>query len=218
MSSAPTSGGTPSSTPDTGTTGTSPNYRGRNPRSNGGRGGTGNRRNQNTRSGGATNAFKGTVKEMNGHVFQCYGEATEKNQFARTVDELDTYVGLHFKKHPIDMKRMIKSMTDTIIPTPTDHADTATKTEIRIWEKEVDMMVLRRVTYDANKCTLYSVIWNQCSESMQAKIRSSHIFEIMSTDSNSLTLLLEIKGIAYKFESQKNIYLALDNAKSAFYA
>ena len=27
-----------------------------------------------------------------------------------------------------------------------------------------------------------------------------------------------IKGIAYKFESQKNIYLALDNAKCAFYA
>jgi hypothetical protein len=28
----------------------------------------------------------------------------------------------------------------------------------------------------------------------------------------------EIKGIAYKFESQKNIYLALDNTKCTFYA
>ena len=27
-----------------------------------------------------------------------------------------------------------------------------------------------------------------------------------------------IKGIAYKFESQKNIYLALHNVKCAFYA
>ena len=28
-----------------------------------------------------TNTFKGTLTDMNGHVFQCYGEATEKNQF-----------------------------------------------------------------------------------------------------------------------------------------
>jgi hypothetical protein len=53
---------------------------------------------------------------------------------------------------------------------------------------------------------------------MQTKIKSSDTFEKMSDDSNSLTLLMEIKGIAYKFESQKNIYLALDNAKCNFYA
>jgi hypothetical protein len=154
---------------------------------------------------------------MNGHVFQCYGEATEKNQFARTTDELDTYVGLHFKKHPIDIKRMIKTMSDTNIPLPKDHEKDATKTAIRVWEKEVDMLVLRRSTYETNKCALFPVIWNQCSESMQAKIKSADNFESMDTESNSLDLLLEIKGIAYKFESQKNIYLALDNAKSAFY-
>ena len=34
----------------------------------------------------------------------------------------------------------------------------------------------------------------------------------------SLKLIKKIKGIAYKFESQKNIYLALHNAKCAFYA
>jgi hypothetical protein len=59
------------------------------------------------------NTFTGTVTEMNGQVFQCYGEATEKNQFARTMEELNSYVGLHFKNHPADIKKMIKTLEDT---------------------------------------------------------------------------------------------------------
>ena len=35
---------------------------------------------------------------------------------------------------------------------------------------------------------------------------------------DSLILIKMMKGTAYKFESQKNIYLALDNAKCTFYA
>ena len=53
---------------------------------------------------------------------------------------------------------------------------------------------------------------------MQAKIKSDDAYTNMHEDSNSLELLKVIKGIAYKFESQKNIYLALDDAKCAFYA
>jgi hypothetical protein len=62
---------TPAGGANTGTTsdaGTSS----RNWRANGGRS---NRRTPRTIN--ATNAFKGTVTEMNGHVFQCYGEATK---------------------------------------------------------------------------------------------------------------------------------------------
>jgi hypothetical protein len=52
---------------------------------------------------------------------------------------------------------------------------------------------------------------------MQAKIKSDDSYDTMHEDSDSLALLKIIKGVAYKFESQKNIYLALDDAKSAFY-
>jgi hypothetical protein len=165
----------------------------------------------------SVNTFKGTVAEMNGHVFQCYGEATEKNQFARTMEELDGYIGLHFKHNPADIKKMIKTMDDTSLAMPKDHEEYASKTEVRIWEKEVDMFVKQRETYNNNKCALYSVVWGQSSEAMQAKIKSDDEYEAMHADSDSLRLIKVIKGIAYKFESQKNIYLALDNAKCTFY-
>jgi hypothetical protein len=110
------------------------------------------------RAQNSTSKFKGTVLEMNGHVFQCYGKVTEKKQFARTMEELDGYIGLHFKSHPADIKKLIKVMENTKIPMPNDHTNNAAKTEVRIWEKEVDWFVKQRETYISNKCALYSVI------------------------------------------------------------
>jgi hypothetical protein len=72
-------------------------------------------------------------------------------------------------------------------------------------------------TYE-NNCALYSVVWGQCSKVMHAKLKSDDGYESMHEESGSLRLIKLIKGIKFKFESQKKIYLALDNAKCAFYA
>jgi hypothetical protein len=53
---------------------------------------------------------------------------------------------------------------------------------------------------------------------MQAKIKSDKLYNSMHEEDDSLQLLKMIKGIAYNFESQKNIYLVLDNVKCDFYA
>jgi hypothetical protein len=170
------------------------------------------------RSAPEVSKFKGTVKEMNGHVFQCHGETKVQNQYTRTLEELDSYVGLQFKYSPGDIKKMIKSMKDTEQTLPSDPTTKASQTEKRIWEKEVDSYCKRKDTYISNKIALYSVVWSQCSEVMQARLKSSKDFESMNDDSDSLALLLEIKGIAYRFEAQSNLYLALTNAKTAIYA
>ena len=164
------------------------------------------------------NEFKGSTPGMNGHVFQCYGEGTEKNQYTRTVEELEVYVGAHFKHNATDIKRMVRTMADAMFTPPKDLTDKKTKTEVAIWKAKVDMFVKRKDTYQENKCTLYSIIWSQCSEAMQAKVKSATNYEDMHDDNDSLLLLAEIKGISYKFESQKNIYVALDMAKSTFYS
>ena len=159
-------------------------YRGRNPR---------NRNHQNARWTPTAPTFKGSVKELNGHVFQCYGETSNKNQFNRTVEELDGYIGINLK-HSEDIKKMVKKMTDMVITVPTDLKSTATKTELKIWDKTVGSYVKRIDLYIENKSTLYSVLWGQCSDTMKAKIKALENFEKMSEHSNSLTSLLkEIK-------------------------
>jgi hypothetical protein len=180
-----------------------------------------------TRRTNDANSFKGTIKDMNGHVFQCYGEGTASNQFARTLEELDGYVGLHFKHNPADIKKMIRKMTDTVFDMPPAPEPTPGTTETEapavsasaqvFWKQEVDMYFRKKNMYENNKCALYTVIWSQCSEAMQAKVKSHDGYDAMYETSDSLALINVIKGIAYKFESQKNMYLALDDAKHAFY-
>jgi hypothetical protein len=96
------------------------------------------------------------------------------------MEELDSYV--HFTHHPADIKKMIKLMKNTMLVMPKDHDEEATKPDIHIWEKEVDMFVKQQETYNNNKCALYSVIWGQCSEAMQLKIKSDDLYDTMHED------------------------------------
>ena len=116
-------------------------YRGRNPR---------NRNQQNARRTTTASACKGSVKEMSGHVFQCYGETSNKNQFNRTVEELDGYIGINLK-HSEDIKKMVKKMKDTVIAIPVDPKDDASKTELKIWDKMIESYVKRIDTYAESK-------------------------------------------------------------------
>jgi hypothetical protein len=113
---------------------------------------------------------------------------------------------------------MIRTMSDVPFVPPKDLAKERSNTDEAIWKAEVDVFVKRKEAYRENKCALYSIVWSQCSDAMQAKIKSTNRFSEMHDDNDSLSLLKVIKGVSYKFESQKNIYLALDNAKTAFYS
>jgi hypothetical protein len=103
---------------------------------------------------------------------------------------------------------MIRTMVDTTFLPPADiDEENASSNEFAIWKADIKLCMEKREWYVENKCTLYSVIWSQCSEAMQAKIKAVTGYQTMNEDANSLSLLNKIKGIAYKFESQKNIYV-----------
>ena len=162
-------------------------------------------------------AFKGSIDGMNGHVFECYGESQTSTQFTRTCEELQSYATIHYK-HGSDIQYMIKHFDDLVIPEPTDIDKKATATHKRIWEKSVDQYVIRVERYRQNKDSLYAIIWAQCSSAMQAKLKTIEDYEDIDETLDCLELLLAIKGIAYKFETQGYLYLSLDDAKSEFYA
>ena len=82
------------------------------------------------------------------------------------MEELRNYVGLHFKHHPADIKKMMKLMQRTEVLEPMDYASGASMTTQQIWHQEVKMYCKQLKIYKTNKCALYSVIWSQCSEAM----------------------------------------------------
>ena len=162
--------------------------------------------------------FKGTIIDMNGHTFQCHGESTTASQFSRTCEELQRYclknykfgddvafVVRHFKEYNMNKNK----------PKPAPKG--ADSIDLRIVEKEVDEFVRRKSTYKQNIKSLYMITWAQCSNAMQAKIRSVNGFNDFDEDRNFLELIQAIKGVSYKFEAQRYPPLALFEAKLAFY-
>ena len=63
----------------------------------------------------------------------------------------------------------------------------------------------------------YSVIWGQCSETLQHKLKNSSRWETISTTQNPIDLLEQIKIISYRYEEDKYLPMSIHNAKSAFY-
>ena len=43
--------------------------------------------------------FKGSIKEVNGCVFQCYGKTTTKNQYHPNIQKLNGYTGRGYQKN-----------------------------------------------------------------------------------------------------------------------
>ena len=121
-------------------------------------------------------SFKGKYPEMNGHVFQCYEETSKRNQFEKTIEELGRYAATHLT-YAKNIKMMPKSLKEVVFPEPVDPPFSATRTTIRIWEKEVDLYMERKQSYSENKWTIYAIVIGQCSNSIKTKLKGLDDFD-----------------------------------------
>ena len=119
-----------------------------------------------------TTSFKGKVKGMNGNTFVCHGETTAPTQYTDTMEELGRYAS-HTYKYGEDIQDLVRNLKETVVVKPAKvEEDDKDPTNKRIWEKQVDEYVKRLNLYESNKKGLYSVIWDQCSPALQARMES----------------------------------------------
>jgi len=117
------------------------------------------------------------------------------------------------------MASLTKDFVRPKIPKPTElEVSETNRLVIAIWEKKVSAYCTRTDYLDSNLKTAYAVIWGQCSKAMKAKHTSLDDFETKSHESDCVWILKEIKGVAYRFEGQRYIYLSLDDACTTYYA
>jgi hypothetical protein len=100
---------------------------------------------------------------------------------------------------------------------PNDVGTTATTTDKRIWEEEIDEYVRRKSKLTVNCEKLYSLILGQCAEHMVAKLESLDDFKEIERGLDVIKLMKAIKGVSYQFEGQKYQYEALHQAMKSFY-
>jgi hypothetical protein len=146
--------------------------------------------------------FEGNCEELKGHVFDC-SNSRHADIFSKTTKALAGHVGKTYR-YGSNVRLAIQNLSPTILEVPKDLPDSATKAELRIWEKKIDQFVKRDLYFEENMQTLYSLVWGQCSDIMQARLEALDDYDAMSEKSDSLALLKAIRAQAYNIQSQKN--------------
>ena len=179
--------------------------------------GNGKRSNNNSNNTIQGPTFKGKYAEMNGQVFQCYDETSKRNQFEKTIEELGRYASTYMS-NARDIKLMLKTVKETIFLEPSDPPFSASRTSIRIWEKEVDIYVERKANYDENKCTICAIILGQCSDAMKAKLKGHAAFKTWENTHDVIEILTEIKAISNRFDNRTYFLEAYVKVKTSFFS
>jgi hypothetical protein len=129
---------------------------------------------------------------LKGHVFD-YSNSRQADMFSKTTKALAGHIGKTYR-YGNDIRLAIQNLSLTILEVPKDLPDSATKAELRIWEKKIDEFVRRDLHFEENMQTLYSLVWGQCSDVMQARLEALDDYDAMSEKGDSLALLKRSSG------------------------
>ena len=135
----------------------------------------------------------------------------------KTTKEVAEYVGRTYK-YGGDIWLAVENLELSIINKPSDPPAGATRTQERIWGKQVDAYVKRSNYLNENIKTLYSLVWGQCTDIMRQNNEALLDFNGMSTEGDGLSLLKAIKYMAFKFHSQKYLPHSMYESMKCFYS
>jgi Reverse transcriptase (RNA-dependent DNA polymerase) len=158
--------------------------------------------------------FEGEYAALKGHTYDCgYNQV---DLYTKTTKLIAGHVASTFT-YGDDAGTALESLEDVDIPMPEDVAEGASKTMMRVWEKQVDEYVRRTTTYRENMKSAYNIIWGQCSEILRAKLEAKANHNNIRKSKNSIELLKNIKDVTHSFSGQKFKAHALHEAKRRFY-
>ena len=183
------------------------------------RGKKGNLKNHGSSTSNSTKStFKGATAGLTA-VFMSHEETSiqKASLFDKSIEALIVYVATKYK-YSSDLQYMLKNMADPIMVMPADPAANASRTALKLWEKECEAFHKRQVDYEENKKSLYAVVWGQCSAALQAKLKSETTYSTFDSTCDVLSLIKTIKAATYRFNSKKYSYASLHYALRVFYS
>ena len=153
---------------------------------------------------------------MNGHVFRCSTEGSDRKEFAKTLENAVLYTNVHiseaqdivgiFTNKDFTMPTVAKPQKKVLSEEEQKEADKVAfvdalyKEQIRRYATHLDKQA-------ANQRALYSVMWGQCSPTLQSKIQGVPNYQTMHSTCDLTMLLKEIRNVSYALDSSKNGYL-----------
>ena len=109
---------------------------------------------------------------------------------------------------PVGRRTVVGDVTTTTPPDALDIRDYQSA------KKSVDYQILNQLE---NRQKLFSLVWQQCTEPMHAKIKAHRDYQAIEQSLNSIKLLRVIKLICFNIEDGKYVPQKVHETKAAFY-
>ena len=124
------------------------------------------------------------------------------------IKRISEHVGTEYK-YGGDICFFIKNSTRFSISLPIVPDDTANALTRSVATKKIDLYVKQDGILDENLQKSYSLIFGQCNELLESKLKSSVNWDAMSSTYDMFVLLQAIKTIIYKSKDQSTcLYLS----------
>jgi hypothetical protein len=150
---------------------------------------------------------------LKGHIYDWTGERNP-DQYIRTTKEIVNYVGRTFTKFTGDFMQAVRDLELVNPPAPVVPA-AGDQVAFELWKYDHKDHRVKIQEYANFRAGLYNVVFGQCSEALQDKIRSHTDFPEAYQD--GIALLTIIKVLTYSFEERCKLADALSEIKEAFY-
>jgi Reverse transcriptase (RNA-dependent DNA polymerase) len=178
-----------------------------------------------------TPTFKGRCAKMSGNVFELTEEGRNKsNQFTETMTALYRYASQELDcVEDLDPLFASPTMEPEIDKPPTQPPlidDPAGVGKIRAtrdffeyhdWKNECDNYAIRKKELRKNNIHLFAVILEQCSASVENKLKGSPGYAEANRDHSCYWLVITLKNICHSFEHHKYKFNSLIAAKQAIF-
>jgi Reverse transcriptase (RNA-dependent DNA polymerase) len=158
---------------------------------------------------------------MEGHVFECYEEQTDRRQFRKTVDALECYAKKTMK-YPEDLAPLFATSSTLPVlakpprPLPVPPATVAAEDDLEIWKEDLRNLSKRKSVLRGNLSAIHAVIWGQCSEAMRVKLRSIDGYEENRKADDCKWFLSNIQAVTMQFDTKHNGYISMLDATAGF--
>ena len=141
--------------------------------------------------------------------------------YMKTSKEIKLYVGRTYK-NSFDITSAMDALVIPTLQEPPEPKGTggnpASKGALRIWDKQLDLHAKREYDLAGNVQSLYSLVWGQCSETMQGKVEAVPEFANLAQPMNDgIELLIIIKKVSFNFQSSQYLCHTIHETKLEFY-
>jgi hypothetical protein len=166
------------------------------------------------RARGSVNArFEGREPSLKGHIYDWTGERNP-DQFIKTTKEIINYVGRTYTKYTGEFMEAVRDLVLEDPPQPEEPEDD-TRVAFEMWRHAYKEQQTKLQEYKNFCARLYNVVFGQCSDALQDKLKSHADFPAAYQD--GIALLTIIKVITYSFKERRKLADALCEIKEAFF-